>query len=134
MIAFAGRDATMGLPHASRLRARSAFDRVRREGKRLSCGPFVFQLRAGRDAGPGRRFGVIASRRVGSAVRRNRGKRVFREICRRNADLLPDPCELVIVLRSGFERHAYADLEARFVRACRACQKMAAEEAAGEAR
>ncbi len=63
-------------------------------------------------------MGVIASRRVGNAVKRNRGKRLFREIFRRHRALLPEGSELVIVLRSHFDRHPFEDLENRFVRAC----------------
>jgi ribonuclease P protein component len=63
-------------------------------------------------------LGVIASRRVGNAVKRNRGKRLVREIFRRNRDTLPRGSRFVVVLRSGFDRYAFGDLEQHFRKAC----------------
>ena len=69
------------------------------------------------------RLGIVASRRVGNAVKRNYGKRVFRELFRKHATELPQGSELVSVLRSHFNRHSFDDLEARLLRACRTIQK-----------
>lgn len=87
-------------------------------GHRIHCGSFIFQCRVLSDAGAPR-LGVIASRRVGNAVKRNYGKRVFRELFRKHAHELPEGSELVVVLRSGFDRNGFADLEARLLRALR---------------
>jgi ribonuclease P protein component len=92
-------------------------------GHRIHCGPFIFQSRVTPGSGAPR-LGVIASRRVGNAVQRNYGKRIFRECFRRHAAELPDGSETVVVLRSGFEGHSFEDLEARFLRACRTIGKM----------
>ena len=90
----------MGVPASKRLRKQSDFQQVRSEGKRILCGPFIFQCHwHGPDSQLGRRFGVIASRRVGNAVKRNLGKRTFREIFRNHEAALPDCCEVVVVLR-----------------------------------
>lgn len=72
-------------------------------------------------------LGVIASRRVGNAVKRNRGKRLIREIFRRNfrtlpmlpmLPMLPIGSRFVVVLRSGFDRYGFFELEAHFLKAC----------------
>jgi ribonuclease P protein component len=63
-------------------------------------------------------LGVIASRRVGNAVKRNRGKRLVREIFRRNADTLTRGSRFVVVLRSGFDRYDFNDLEKQLNKAC----------------
>ena len=109
----------MGIPTSKRLRKARDFQEVRNEGKRILCGPFIFQCRR---LAPGegnvRRFGVIASRRVGNAVKRNKGKRTFREIFRKHESALPMGCDVVVVLRSSFDRHSFDDLESRFLRAC----------------
>lgn len=109
----------MGIPASARLRKPSEFQAVRRSEHRVHCGPFVVQCELDPAVGDSRpRLGVIASRRVGNAVKRNRGKRLVREIFRRNAALLPLGSRVVVVLRSGFERFKFAELEADFIKAC----------------
>lgn len=110
----------MGIPASIRLRKPREFQNVRSSGHRIHCGPFIFQCRVGPEADEAGspRLGVIASRRVGNAVLRNYGKRIFREIFRHHAAELPAGSELVIVLRKGFEAYRYGELEARFVGAC----------------
>ena len=111
----------MGVPVANRLRKQRDFELVRAEGKRSLCGPFIFQCRqVPLDGEKRRRFGVIASRRVGNAVKRNRGKRLMRELFRLHASKLPESVDLVVVLRSGFDQFSYQELESRFDKACAA--------------
>lgn len=108
----------MGIPASSRLRKPSEFQGVRSLGQRIHCGPFIFQCRLN-TGGSSPRIGIIASRRVGNAVKRNYGKRIFREIFREHAQArLPVGSEVVIVLRSGFDQYEFADLEKRFLKAC----------------
>ncbi|TVP75077.1 MAG: ribonuclease P protein component [Puniceicoccaceae bacterium] len=114
----------MGIPASMRLRKPREFLRVRNLGHRIHCGPFIFQCHmSGSDdtsgaIGPAR-LGIIASRRVGNAVKRNYGKRLFRELFRRHRADLPAGSELVIVLRRHFDQHSFQDLEKRLVRAIR---------------
>lgn len=109
----------MGVPASKRLRRPSDFLKVRNEGIRILCGPFIFQaLQANASEGALTRFGVIASRRVGNAVKRQRGKRIFRELFRKNESALPALTDVVVVLRAHFDRYSYADLEARYLKAC----------------
>jgi len=70
------------------------------------------------------RLGVIASRRVGPAVKRNRGKRLVREIFRRHIASFPTGTNMVVVLRSGFDRYDFAVLERQF---CRAAERLIAQ-------
>jgi len=109
----------MGVPASQRLRKQGDFQEIRSQGKRIHCGSFIFQCLVRLDGAPkGLRLSVIASRRVGNAVKRNYGKRVFRELFRRHQEALPPECDVVIVLRSSFSSSDYQDLESRFVRAC----------------
>jgi ribonuclease P protein component len=117
----------MGISRSMRLRKPREFQGVRNMGHRIQCGPFIFQCRVV-DAATAPRLGVIASRRVGNAVKRNYGKRVFRELFRKHVKELPPGSELVVVLRNHFDRYAFADLEARLLRACRTIQKQQAHE------
>ena len=64
-----------------------------------------------------RRIGVITSRRVGNAVKRNRARRLFREIFRRNQESLPKSCDLVIVVRSCYDVAGFEELQSLFLKA-----------------
>ena len=112
----------MGIPASNRLRKPREFQGVRSLGHRIHCGPFIFQCHVSESL-TAPRLGIVTSRRVGKAVKRNYGKRMIRELFRKHATELPQGSELVIVLRSHFNRHSFDDLEARLLRACRTIQK-----------
>lgn len=114
----------MGIPASHRLRANSDFQKVRSLGRRIPCGPFIMNLQMDDGSTLPPRLGVIASRRVGPAVKRNRGKRLLREIFRRHGVDLPTGTNLVVVLRSGFDRYDFAALEQQF---CRSAQRLIAQ-------
>ncbi|ADE55489.1 ribonuclease P protein component [Coraliomargarita akajimensis] len=114
----------MGVPTAKRLRTQRDFQQVRTEGKRFLCGPFILQWRKhSEDEGGSRRLGVIASKRVGNAVKRNRGKRLMRELFRRHEQQLPKAVDIVIVLRNGYDRFSFEELESRFLKTCKTIHK-----------
>lgn len=64
------------------IRASGEIDRLFREGRRVAH-PLVTVLVAPREDGQTGRVAVVAGRKIGGAVRRNRAKRVLREACRR---------------------------------------------------
>lgn len=107
----------MGIPASKRLRQQPDFLRVRADGTRVHCGPFIAQCLR-REVGSGRRIGIIASRRVGNAVCRNRCKRRMREAVRLEEGGLPADCDLVLVLRRQMQRHPWTDLRHRLRKAC----------------
>ena len=113
----------MGIPVSSRLRKPRDFQDIRREGQRIDCGPFIVQCCTSLKLSPSR-LGLITSRRVGKAVKRNYGKRIFRELFRKYSSDLPQGSDLVVVLRSSFDRYKYADLELRLLRAFRTLDKV----------
>ncbi len=99
------------------LRHGHEFARVRAEGRRVHCGAFILQITTppvAEGQRPLRRFGVIASRRVGNAVKRNRAKRQFREIFRLNQERLPEHCDVVVVVLSSFDRCGFEELQERY--------------------
>ena len=114
----------MGIPASHRLRANSDFQKVRRLGRCVPCGPFIMNLQIDDGSTAPARLGVIASRRVGPAVKRNRGKRLVREIFRRHAADFSTGTNLVVVLRSGFDRYDFAALETQF---CRSAGRLIAQ-------
>ena len=86
-----------------RLLSRADFDRVQNgsDTRRASSTHFLVLLAARSAGSKGPRLGIIASRRVGSAVRRNRAKRLIREFFR-NATGLGDD-DMVVVVKTGAE-------------------------------
>jgi ribonuclease P protein component len=106
---------------AQRLRHTTEFDEVRRVGRRAEAGPFTLRLRL-RTEGP-RRLGIIASRKAGPAVSRNRAKRVLRELFRRNPEALPPSCDVVAVVRPNFGDFTFAEIRERYLHAVRQMMK-----------
>ena len=100
-----------------RLRKAEDFRELRRSGLRVNHGPFLTVFLK-RQSGPSR-LGVIASKKVGDAVKRNRAKRMFREIFRKNQDLPPPSSDMLIIVRSNFDKYSFTQLEERFINACK---------------
>ena len=112
------------MPADQRLRRKSDFDAVFREGVRASGG--VMSLRArlrsgadgstvGRsdhpDGGPCR-FGFAVSARLGGAVQRNRIRRRLRESARRlNAQGECEGLDVVVIARAGAVEAEFAELD-----------------------
>lgn len=101
--------AALTLPKAARLTRRAEFAVVRElgnshHGKLMVLG--TWQSPASEPA----RFGVVTSRRTGSAVQRNRARRRLREIFRLNRGVLPSGLWMVVVLRSSGVRATFEAL------------------------
>jgi ribonuclease P protein component len=97
-----------------RLRARAEFTAVQDNGRRVSS---RFLTLLGMRNGLGRdRLGVIASRRLGGAVVRNRAKRRLREIFRQGApDVIPTgqpSLDLVAIARRDLALAPFAEVRA----------------------
>ena len=97
----------------SRLRRRSDFQRVFETGCR-SQGRYLTMVVAASKTGR-LRIGIVASRKLGDAVRRNRAKRLIREIFRKT----PFPpggqgVDIVVIPRRELFDAAYASLETDF--------------------
>ncbi len=98
-----------------RVRRRADFVRVQQQGCRVS-GRFVTLLILAND-GTAPRLGLIASRKLGPAVARNRAKRRQRDLFRRHRGLLGSGAALDIVAIPRRELIAapFADVEADFL-------------------
>jgi ribonuclease P protein component len=66
---------------------------------------------------PYSRVGVVASRKVGNAVARNRAKRWMRELFRRNKELLGYPVDLLIVASAAMKEATWTELEEHYLQA-----------------
>jgi ribonuclease P protein component len=93
------------LPRARRLRRRTEFQRVFDTGRRVHGRYFTIIASAGPSAGAAdedtrtsgaARLGIVASRRLGGAVVRNRAKRLTREVFRTEAPIRP-ALDLIVI-------------------------------------
>lgn len=98
---------------SARLLRRSDFVRVQGKGRRVHTPHFVILL----VPNVSQRLGVTVGRRVGGAIQRNRVKRLVREVFRRNRELFPPDCDIVLVARPGAERLDYATVKSEVERA-----------------
>ena len=104
--------------HRQHLRSKADFLEIRASGKGRECGFFYLRLlERHSDGAPRRRLGVIASRRIGNAVKRNRAKRLLREIFRLHQEALPPTCDILLIARSRLPGTPFHDLEARYLKA-----------------
>lgn len=114
----------MGIPKEFRIKNSNEFSSIRHAGLRRVMPYFITQLKfaesnePGTDPLPLTRLGVIASRRVGNAVVRNRGKRIIRRLFYKHRSLLPEGSQLVVVLRFGFNKVSFSQLENDFLESC----------------
>jgi ribonuclease P protein component len=96
-----------------RIRRKSDFASLYRDGGRLRARLFTLVFLKN-DLGRSR-LAVVASRKVGSAVVRNRVKRRFRELFRRNKALLKEPLDLLVIARPESGEAAWADLRDAYI-------------------
>jgi ribonuclease P protein component len=63
------------------------------------------------------RVGVVASRKVGNAIARNRAKRWMRELFRRNKDLIECPVDLLIVASPAMNEATWTEMKESYLQA-----------------
>ncbi|MGE4401025.1 MAG: ribonuclease P protein component [Desulfobulbus sp.] len=88
------------LPKKHLLRTNGEFQCVYRAGRRSYGNGFAVIVLA--NALSWSRLGISVPRKVGNAVRRNRIKRLIREIFRCNRTKFPERCDIVVTIRPNF--------------------------------
>ncbi len=107
----------MRFPAIQRLRSQQDFLEVRKRGKTFRTGYFFLQLLIRETKDPAlRRIGIITSRRVGNAVKRNRARRIIREIFRENQNALPPACDLVVVMRNTYDEIPFQEIKELYLK------------------
>jgi ribonuclease P protein component len=97
-----------------RLRRHPEFARAQRSGRRVGTTHFTLLVAAQPPPPRAARLGVVVGRKVGTAVRRNRVKRLCRECFRNWPDLLPSGVDLVVIAHPGAQKLVLADVQAEW--------------------
>jgi ribonuclease P protein component len=103
------------LPPERRLRQSRDFARVKAQGRRLVLGCLIVNWTE-RAPGEKSRLGVVTAKKVGSAVVRNRARRLLREAFRLNRGSLARSVDLVLVARPSIATKTRQQVEADLLR------------------
>lgn len=97
---------------------KAVFDAGRRYSNNLISIVFNNRLVVSKQNSP-RRLGIIASRKVGNAVQRNRLKRFIREAFRINKQAFKEPVDVVVILKPAAREAAREALQTGFLELCK---------------
>jgi ribonuclease P protein component len=98
-------------PKDERLRKRSEYTKLFARGKR--CGSSHLLLFCQANQKEKARLGITASRKVGTAVTRNRVKRLIREFYRQHKELFASGYDFSLVVKRSFGRLTKKEAEAQ---------------------
>jgi ribonuclease P protein component len=115
----------LGFPKSRRLAFDSEFKRVRTEGTSVRGGTLTLGVLKNPESIPAR-AGFITSRRVGSAVVRNRTRRRLREIFRKHQHELRGGVWIVTIASAQAARKTFHTLEDEWLRLARRASILAA--------
>lgn len=101
------------LPHDRVLKVQSDFEDLKQNGERFVTRYFIANWRIEPQGTPGK-YAVIASKRLGNAVVRNRVKRLLRETYRLHQHEFSEALTLIMVARKAMQSKKLADVEREF--------------------
>lgn len=113
------------LPKSRRLTQSSDFERMKKEG-RSQRGPLLILSVLPAQDRHRLRVGFVTSKRIGSAVVRNRVRRRLREIVRKHQSDLRENFWIVIIARPKAAHVAYRELEDEWLRLAKRASILAA--------
>jgi ribonuclease P protein component len=98
-----------GLSKKERLKKNKDFERVFKEGKKIWINSLLLIIYAKNNLGF-RRLGIVVSRKIKKAVKRNMVKRWIRELFRRNKDWFPESSDIIIIPHPNLVNLSYKEL------------------------
>ncbi|QPJ62219.1 MAG: ribonuclease P protein component [Candidatus Nitronauta litoralis] len=101
-------------PKENRLLSRPDFKRVMDLGRKRRVDKLCLLFFLPNDTGL-KRLGIIASKKVGNAVERNRAKRKIREVFRLNMDRFKPGTDVVVVSGKPMVKTLYGEIEGRIL-------------------
>jgi len=105
------------LPKEARVRKKGEFRRIYDHGKKY-YGKYMILFLVKTEAETNR-YGIVASKKVGKAVVRNRSRRQMREIIRNARGSLGSGNDIILVIKSSAVGVKFTDLQQDFVSLCR---------------
>jgi ribonuclease P protein component len=122
-----GPSATGRFPPSFRIRKRLEFEAAQNGGRRATTAHFVFLLYARNENEAPTRLGIVASRKIGNAVVRNRAKRLVREAFRREKVVFGRGLDVVVIVRRPLKGLKLDDVVSEWRRAAGSVEKRRAE-------
>lgn len=111
-----------GLKRQDKVKSKKDFKTVFKSGKRYSNSLISIVFKNNQEtAGKGsvKRLGIIASRKTGNAVQRNRLKRLIREAFRLGKQDFKKALDIVVILKPAAKDAAGEALRTRFLELCK---------------
>lgn len=103
------------LPRERVLKVQADFSAIKQSGERFVGRCFIANWRQeSAESFNKTRFAVIAGKKVGNAVVRNRFKRLLREVFRLNQHHFATPVSLVLIARYAMRGKDFADVDKEF--------------------
>ncbi|WP_022854886.1 ribonuclease P protein component [Thermodesulfobacterium thermophilum] len=101
-----------GLSKKERLTKNLEFQKVFKYGKKVWIDSLLLILYAPNEVGL-RRLGIVVSKKIGKATKRNKVKRWIREIFRKNKELFPEGCDFIIIPHPKIGELSFSEVRAK---------------------